>query len=597
MNEPAIRTLGHRISSPYVVEHLSDAELLAGTRGLVARSNHQLACLIAHLGEVEARGIYRERACSSLCTYCIYELRLSEDTAFRYARAARLARKFPSLLQQIAAGEIHLSGIIALGPHLTDENHREVLQLAKHRTKREIMKLVRRLDPLPDVPSRIEPLGPARPVQSPRNSSWGTFMHSLNPVRELRPEERPKNWINLGEEPESGCMGAEASTQAVAVAAVRTLDNLPGAANVAARQLQEPLVLTRTVRGVDAVGSRAGAEAGSNFDGDADAEAGSNSDRDADTEAGRNCDGDSDADIENARPLVEEDLAPGADATLQQPRSGKPLWLDPQRYSVQFTATQEYVDLVERAKNLMSHAAPQRSLEEIHLRAMRLLVAHLEKRRFAVGCRPPTQSRSREAQAGRMPVRTEDTPALISEPNVAMPGANEPENHEARVPERRVHGAPERELASDIHDAHELDSDTHDASEFDSDIHDASEREPQHPTGAKAAGCSPRAEAIGERQGRPERVATGVQTLGSRYIPAEVRRQLYRRDGGRCAYVAPDGQRCREAGFLEIQHHVPHARGGAPVVENLALYCRSHNALAAEQDFGRSYMVRRSGRE
>src|SRR5690242_4350802 len=61
------------------LEGLTDAELLAGTRRLVGRSNQLLAELLAHLGEVEARGVHRTRACSSLYAYCIYELRFSED--------------------------------------------------------------------------------------------------------------------------------------------------------------------------------------------------------------------------------------------------------------------------------------------------------------------------------------------------------------------------------------------------------------------------------------------------------------------------------------------------------------------------------------
>jgi hypothetical protein len=44
---------------------LSDAELLAATRSLVGRSNQLLGALLAHLGEVEARGIHRTRACPS----------------------------------------------------------------------------------------------------------------------------------------------------------------------------------------------------------------------------------------------------------------------------------------------------------------------------------------------------------------------------------------------------------------------------------------------------------------------------------------------------------------------------------------------------
>src|SRR5690348_4465253 len=120
---------------------LSDAELLTQTRSLVGRSNRLLAELLRHLGEVEARGLHRTRACSSLYAYCIYELRLSEDEAVRRAAAARLVRRFPELLDAVAAGELHLTGLLMLGPHLTRENFCDVMARAKHRTKKEIAKL------------------------------------------------------------------------------------------------------------------------------------------------------------------------------------------------------------------------------------------------------------------------------------------------------------------------------------------------------------------------------------------------------------------------------------------------------------------------
>ena len=41
---------------------------------------------------------------------------MSEDAAFRRARAAKLAREFPIVLEQIAAGELHLTGLLLLGP-------------------------------------------------------------------------------------------------------------------------------------------------------------------------------------------------------------------------------------------------------------------------------------------------------------------------------------------------------------------------------------------------------------------------------------------------------------------------------------------------
>src|SRR5690606_35400829 len=48
--------------SAYSLDHVSDGELHLGTRRLVGRSNQILAALLAHLGEIEARGIHREAA-------------------------------------------------------------------------------------------------------------------------------------------------------------------------------------------------------------------------------------------------------------------------------------------------------------------------------------------------------------------------------------------------------------------------------------------------------------------------------------------------------------------------------------------------------
>lgn len=89
---------------------LSDSELFVATRLLTGRSNQLLASLLAHLAEVEARGIHRARACSSLYAYCVYELHLSEDEAYRRVAAARLVRRFPAILDAVAAGELHLTG-------------------------------------------------------------------------------------------------------------------------------------------------------------------------------------------------------------------------------------------------------------------------------------------------------------------------------------------------------------------------------------------------------------------------------------------------------------------------------------------------------
>jgi hypothetical protein len=72
----------------------------------------------------------------------------------------------------------------------------------------------------------------------------------------------------------------------------------------------------------------------------------------------------------------------------------------------------------------------------------------------------------------------------------------------------------------------------------------------------------------------------------SRYIPASVKRAVWKRDGGRCAFVARSGRRCEERGFVEFHHVESYAKGGKPTPENIQLRCRAHNAYEADLEFG-----------
>jgi hypothetical protein len=72
----------------------------------------------------------------------------------------------------------------------------------------------------------------------------------------------------------------------------------------------------------------------------------------------------------------------------------------------------------------------------------------------------------------------------------------------------------------------------------------------------------------------------------SRHVPAHVRREVWTRDAGQCAFIGTDG-RCPERGVLEFHHVVPFAAGGPTTVANVQLRCRGHNGLEAERFFGR----------
>jgi hypothetical protein len=72
---------------------------------------------------------------------------------------------------------------------------------------------------------------------------------------------------------------------------------------------------------------------------------------------------------------------------------------------------------------------------------------------------------------------------------------------------------------------------------------------------------------------------------GSRHVPAEVKRAVWVRDLGRCAFVGTDGRRCNERAFVEFHHVRPYAAGGTATVENIQLRCRRHNGYEARTFF------------
>jgi hypothetical protein len=137
---------------------LSDDDLAARVKSLAAREHATAACVIAHLAEMDTRDIHLRAGYSSLYDYCLKVLHLSEWEAWNRIDAGRVARRFPILFDMLEEGSILLTGIKLLGPHLTDDNHRRVLESARWKTKLEIGEIVARLHPLPDVPTSVVPI-------------------------------------------------------------------------------------------------------------------------------------------------------------------------------------------------------------------------------------------------------------------------------------------------------------------------------------------------------------------------------------------------------------------------------------------------------
>lgn len=322
---------------------LSDQELLAKVQLLAAQEREAVAALMAHLAVLDQRRLYLAEGCPTLFAYCVEVLHVSEAAAYDRMEVARAVRKYPVILEMLADGSLTLTTARLLAPALTRANHRQLLEAAAYKTKREVLQLVTRRRPLADVPSTIRQL-PTRTAS---------------------------------------------------------------------------LVFTPASNG-DAIGGQ---------------------------------------EVPPEAPVLE----------IRPPARPVVVPLSPRRFKIQFTADEETHELLRRAQDLLRHQIPNGDVGEVMAKALKVLVRELEKEKIAVTERP--------------------------------------------------------------------------------------------------------------REGRGS-------ALRSRHIPAAVRREVWKRDGGRCAFVAHNGRRCSERAFLEFHHVVPYGFGGEATVDNIELRCRAHNGYEAEISFG-----------
>src|SRR5450432_4534911 len=115
----------------YELGSLGNGELLAELSALVARGNELTGDLLAHLAELDERRLHLELGHPSLFAYCTESLGLSEPAAGRRIAAARVCRRFPQAFERVARGELHLSALCALGPHLDASNASELFSVCR----------------------------------------------------------------------------------------------------------------------------------------------------------------------------------------------------------------------------------------------------------------------------------------------------------------------------------------------------------------------------------------------------------------------------------------------------------------------------------
>jgi 5-methylcytosine-specific restriction endonuclease McrA len=211
---------------------------------------------------------------------------------------------------------------------------------------------------------------------------------------------------------------------------------------------------------------------------------------------------------------------------LESPRASCSV-LSPGRYRLELTVDQALFDQMMTLKHLLKHRIPSGDLGLILGLAIKSFSERVCKQRFAELSKPAAGAR---AQASRN-----------------------------KVPEAPSAGASQNEVLAE-----------------------SSARASHDEAPAAATRSSQRGSAVEHRVDKVERP--------SRYVPREVVRAVFARDGAQCTFVGADGKRCAERGMLELHHVKAFAHGGATTPDNLKVVCRSHNSYFAVQDFGASHM-------
>jgi len=179
-----------------VVGSLTDDELDSRFRRLVSGERQVLVIFLAHLAEFDRRRGHEPRSFPSLFEYCTKRLGLSEAEAYCRIRAARLIGDFPQAMGMLARGEIHLSALVRLSPHLTQANAEGLLVRASGKTRREVERIAAELEPFgpqADVVRALPPppSGESGDFEGPRDDRQPELVVTAAPPDPPSPPDAP----------------------------------------------------------------------------------------------------------------------------------------------------------------------------------------------------------------------------------------------------------------------------------------------------------------------------------------------------------------------------------------------------------------------
>ena len=394
------------------VRALSDGDLLASLEGAVGVLRRSAADVVAHLGEVEERRLHLLAGYSSMFAYCLSRLGMSEDEAWRRMEVARLARRFPRVLEMLADGGISLSVAALLRRQLTDANCEALLAQVSGKTVSEAREVLARWFPRADVPSFIRKL-PTRQQSAPPVTVQMTLS--------CREEEASPEAPGVPPPTSANCTGAlEMSASGTAVVGASPLHaggSVVDVLSAAGTPLANAAALSSASRSTSAFPRthRSPLTCASPRTAPLPLTDSSRSDTS----------------------LLAGDRRSTSAPSLARPAPPAIRPLSPERYRIQLLASGELKRKLLLARDLLRHSMPSAGLPEIVERALDVLLEQTMKRRFAT--KPPASTRGpSNAPEPSNPRLSGETPSTVTNSKRKRSSSDEPRGLAARYIPRDV---------------------------------------------------------------------------------------------------------------------------------------------------------------
>src|SRR5581483_1365612 len=108
-------------------ENISDEKLMLTCKEEVRAEKRATARVLEYLSEIDFRKLWVKEGYSGLHDFCIRYLGYSEGEANRRIQAARLSQRIEEVKPLLEKGELSLTNMSLLSPHLNKDNAKEIL--------------------------------------------------------------------------------------------------------------------------------------------------------------------------------------------------------------------------------------------------------------------------------------------------------------------------------------------------------------------------------------------------------------------------------------------------------------------------------------